>query len=672
MGCGASSNPGNIENRAYAIPKRVKTNYVPFHRIVIDCSLTLESLENATVPGPLLDETWHCRKCGLFAADHPSVEERALKLALKAKEATEATTPAEPAPKAEQKINPDIPIGRTVYLGAHGGRLNNLQCKNKQGEVGCVNRNRGQWEALTFRHLEDDEYLIISQRFGNHLSCDPHGRVTFANKNEGLWERWLIEVHGDDFFFVSRHTNKVLQCNPNHKVGCDSANRDRWEAWKVYEDSSPAPEQKEAAPELVTESMKELAKKHALEVEEELRKAAAEKESMEEKEKEKEKEEVPAQSTSAKSPIKRTRTALPGKKKLTDIVLSSLTEEHLVFFNKYGFLLIRGLHTEEEIKTAHTGAQEMLQQHESAVGKKTVFGGLPEGKRPTWAKCQNQKMIDFFNVEPNLAMLKELIGSFKLNTSFDGAFTFAPRFFKGNQNPTYNVDQSQVRTIPPYDPDNLPESMPEFTKTFLKDAASLGARFAECNVPDWHHDGMTMDLTYVMNVLWASYLVDLPEGQMGNLHVMPGSHQVSAELLKKKGMTWHGPDAQSKTPNLKRQGLCDGIRGMVQLCVQKGDVLIAHPLLAHTVGQNTSNVNRLAIYARLSSNNMYWPPETCIKRQIAGSDLGRNPGMNNPKNKKWTGDWRVLYPGMKKWLTNNQDKADQYDNGTLSKYINSV
>lgn len=49
---------------------------------------------------------------------------------------------------------------------------------------------------------------------------------------------------------------------------------------------------------------------------------------------------------------------------------SVITDKHLRFFHKYGFMIIRGLHTEEQTKKAKEGADYLIQQY-----KETYDGG---------------------------------------------------------------------------------------------------------------------------------------------------------------------------------------------------------------------------------------------------------------------------------------------------------
>ena len=51
------------------------------------------------------------------------------------------------------------------------------------------------------------------------------------------------------------------------------------------------------------------------------------------------------------------------------------------------------------------------------------------------------------------------------------------------------------------------------------------------------------------------------------------------------------------------EGIADG--KCYSLCVNSGDIVIAHPWLAHGIGTNKSSQTRLACYCRLWGNS-FW------------------------------------------------------------------
>jgi hypothetical protein len=380
------------------------------------------------------------------------------------------------------------------------------------------------------------------------------------------------------------------------------------------------------------------------------------------------------QRSKTRSVPSRTRTVKQGTRPThQQTVLGLLTDEHVAFFNKYGFILIRGLITEEQVSVAMEGATHLIATHVQARddGKgEQAFGSLPEGSRSTWGRCTEPRLTQLFTSPENMSNCQELIGPFEFkHHDGPGFYTFAPRFFKWSSDPTFDTPANKTNTVDPYDVKNLPTSgMSPFRRQFLQDADSLGVKFAPSNTQNWHLDAEDYNSVHTFNVLWGTYIVDLPKGNMGNLQVYPGSHHVLAHHLRTKGGTWQWDGQRRKKGAAKPSLVCDGIcEGKpIQLCVEKGDVMMAHPLLAHGIGENSSQQNRLAAYCRLSSSTFYWPPDTCQRKLIAGMNLGQTPWTANCSTvPRWTGDYYGGLPGIRQWLTQNQDKVDGYDNGQL-------
>ena len=91
------------------------------------------------------------------------------------------------------------------------------------------------------------------------------------------------------------------------------------------------------------------------------------------------------------------------------------------------------------------------------------------------------------------------------------------------------------------------------------------------------------------SMLWGSYINSLPKGNMGNLTIKPGTHHVIAEMLREKGSFFHYDGKKEKAkplPDLKKIGIADG--KSYSLLVDAGDIILAHPLLAHGIGGNMS------------------------------------------------------------------------------------
>ncbi|HJQ34607.1 MAG TPA: phytanoyl-CoA dioxygenase family protein [Pyrinomonadaceae bacterium] len=91
-------------------------------------------------------------------------------------------------------------------------------------------------------------------------------------------------------------------------------------------------------------------------------------------------------------------------------------------------------------------------------------------------------------------------------------------------------------------------------------------------------------------LLAGVFLTDQTAEQMGNLWVWPGSHRAAAEYFRE-----HGADAlltSSPYPPVE-------LSAPRQVTGRAGDLLLAHYLLGHNIGGNTSEVTREVVYFRL-------------------------------------------------------------------------
>jgi hypothetical protein len=112
--------------------------------------------------------------------------------------------------------------------------------------------------------------------------------------------------------------------------------------------------------------------------------------------------------------------------------------------------------------------------------------------------------------------------------------------------------------------------------------------------PGMHHidgapaeiDGRPGTFTLLVGVLMS----DQPDENAGNLWVWPGTHLTHAEYFRQ-----HGPDAFFTAAGYPPIPLPEPeqIRG------RAGDLLLAHYLLGHNIGGNTSSLTRRAVYFRV-------------------------------------------------------------------------
>jgi len=122
------------------------------------------------------------------------------------------------------------------------------------------------------------------------------------------------------------------------------------------------------------------------------------------------------------------------------------------------------------------------------------------------------------------------------------------------------------------------------------------------NVPDvkpgtqYHIDGMGQNKLCPFSLLCGVAVSEQAHPNMGNLHVFPGSHLhegLRGYYRDKIDDDSQGEDDQEK-PDLGAS---------VQVLLQPGDIVIAHQLLAHRVGVNTSAHIRYQLYYRVSSKD---------------------------------------------------------------------
>ena len=106
---------------------------------------------------------------------------------------------------------------------------------------------------------------------------------------------------------------------------------------------------------------------------------------------------------------------------------------------------------------------------------------------------------------------------------------------------------------------------------------------------DWHVDAFDKVTTARFGVLVQVALSDWDADNMGNLTVYPGSHKRVAELMGQMSwLEWQRAVKQSIDLGVPR----------VQIHARAGDVILAHPLLAHDVAVNTTDRPRLAAIFR--------------------------------------------------------------------------
>lgn len=111
---------------------------------------------------------------------------------------------------------------------------------------------------------------------------------------------------------------------------------------------------------------------------------------------------------------------------------------------------------------------------------------------------------------------------------------------------------------------------------------------------DGHRPGQPRPHSFTM--LAAIYLVDEQERQAGNLWVWPGSHLDHQRLFQERGtrvlLDVSGHSTMLDPPPVLRE--------QVPVMARRGDLLLAHFLLGHNSGGNTTDRVRRIAYYRLS------------------------------------------------------------------------
>jgi phytanoyl-CoA dioxygenase PhyH len=124
------------------------------------------------------------------------------------------------------------------------------------------------------------------------------------------------------------------------------------------------------------------------------------------------------------------------------------------------------------------------------------------------------------------------------------------------------------------------------------------------NIPPWPHvpggphiDGLTPPepdgQPATFTVLAGIFLTDQTRTEAGNLWVWPGTHWLVAAYLRERG-----PDVLIESAPYPPVDL--GVPR--QVTGRAGDVLLAHYLLGHNIGGNTTSTTREVLYFRLSRN----------------------------------------------------------------------
>jgi hypothetical protein len=136
--------------------------------------------------------------------------------------------------------------------------------------------------------------------------------------------------------------------------------------------------------------------------------------------------------------------------------------------------------------------------------------------------------------------------------------------------------------------------------------AQIALRFPELGPPreplgtEWHTDGMRQGKLHPFSLLVGITLSDVREPLAGNFTVFPGSHEVLCNRLKEDGtLEGHEKEKCFEAQNVWGNGTLPDLGRPVQLLASRGDIVLAHPALAHRGGLNFSPDIRYQVYFRL-------------------------------------------------------------------------
>ena len=128
---------------------------------------------------------------------------------------------------------------------------------------------------------------------------------------------------------------------------------------------------------------------------------------------------------------------------------------------------------------------------------------------------------------------------------------------------------------------------------------------------EWHTDGMRQGRLHPFTLLAGIALSNVPEPLCGNLTVFPGSHVLLQSRLTAGGKL-HGYDNECYKPdNVWGDGTLPDLGTPVQLLAARGDLVLAHPNLAHRGGLNFSPDIRYQVYFRIKHKRLDDLQEQC-------------------------------------------------------------
>lgn len=160
--------------------------------------------------------------------------------------------------------------------------------------------------------------------------------------------------------------------------------------------------------------------------------------------------------------------------------------------------------------------------------------------------------------------------------------------------------------------------------------AQLALRFPELGDArdptgtEWHTDGLRQGKRRPFSLLAGIALSDATEPLAGNLTVFPGSHLALQPLLTKDGRLRGHEDECFRPEGVWGQGSLPDLGAPLQLAMAPGDLVLAHPDLAHRGGPNFSPDVRYQVYFRLKHRR--FEPAVTSEEEDGGYDMWRDFG----------------------------------------------
>lgn len=136
--------------------------------------------------------------------------------------------------------------------------------------------------------------------------------------------------------------------------------------------------------------------------------------------------------------------------------------------------------------------------------------------------------------------------------------------------------------------------------------AQVAMRFPELGEPreplgtEWHTDGMRQGKLHPFSLLLGIALSDVREPLAGNFTVFPESHHTLQSLSTADNGKLEGYDDECyQAESVWGDGTLPDLGSPVQLLASRGDLVLAHPNLAHRGGLNFSPDIRYQLYFRM-------------------------------------------------------------------------